>query len=122
MCDVAILGDGNAIPWQAAKQLYQRQIDFLYLDQRALGEAAVDGVTLAVGTQGYRVVVVEGDPALGEGARRVLQEFAAADGQVVEFTATPCAPTSKRCGRPTRRAGSPALATSTRSGTPTYSR
>ena len=87
MCDVAILGDGNAIPWQAAKQLYQRQIDFLYLDQRAVGEAAVDGATLAVGTQSYRVVVVDGDPALGEDARRVLQEFAAAGGQVVEFAA-----------------------------------
>ena len=87
VCDVAILGDGNAIPWQAAKQLYQRQIDFLYLDQRAVGEAAVDGATLAVGTQSYRVVVVDGDPALGEDARRVLQEFAAVGGHIVEFTA-----------------------------------
>ena len=30
VCDVAILGDGNDLPWRAAKQLYQNQIDFLY--------------------------------------------------------------------------------------------
>ena len=85
VCDVAILGDGNAIPWRAAKQLYQRQIDFLYLDERAVAEAAVDGATLAVGTQAYRVVVADGDPALREDARPVLQEFAAAAGHFVEF-------------------------------------
>ena len=86
VCQVAILGDGSAIPWRAARQLYQRQIDFLYLDQRAVAEASVEGATLAVGTQVYRVVIVDGDPALGAAARRVLAEFAAAGGQVIEFT------------------------------------
>ena len=85
VCQVAILGDGSAIPWRAARQLYQRQIDFLYLDQRAVAEASVEGATLAVGTQVYRVVIVDGDPALGAAARRVLAEFAAAGGQVIEF-------------------------------------
>ena len=85
ICQVAILGDGNAMPWQAARQLYQRQIDFLYLDDRAVAQAAVAGATLAVGTQAYRVVVVDGDPALGVGARRVLAAFRAAGGQVIRF-------------------------------------
>ena len=85
VCQVAILGDGSAMPWRAARQLYQRQIDFLYLDQRAVAEAAVEGATLAVGTQAYRVVVVDGDPALGSAARRVLAAFAAAGGRVIEF-------------------------------------
>ena len=85
VCDVAILADGNAVPWQASKQLYQRQIDFLYLDERAVAEATVAGATLQVGAQAYRAVVVEGDPVLGKRARRVLREFAAAGGLVVEF-------------------------------------
>ena len=54
VCQVAILGDGSAMPWQAARQLYQSQIDFLYLDDGAVAEATVDGATLAVGTQAYR--------------------------------------------------------------------
>ena len=85
VCQVAILGDGSAMPWQAARQLYQRQIDFLYLDEAAVAEAAVEGATLAVGTQAYRVVVVDGDPGLGAAARRVLAAFTAAGGQVIEF-------------------------------------
>ena len=39
VCDVAILGDGNDLPWRAAKQLYESQIDFLYLDDTAVGAA-----------------------------------------------------------------------------------
>ena len=85
VCDVAILGDGNAIGWRAAKQLYQRQIDFLYLDARAVAEASVEGATLVAGTQAYRAVVVEGSPVLGEQAQRVLDAFAAAGGHVIEF-------------------------------------
>ncbi len=87
ICDVAVLGAGNAIPWRAAKQLYQRQIDFLYLDERAVAEATVNGDSLAAGTQTYRAVVVEGDPALDEQARRVLDAFTAAGGHLLEFTA-----------------------------------
>ena len=85
VCQVAILGDGSAMPWQAARQLYQRQIDFLYLDDRAVAEATVVGAALEAGTQAYRVVVVDGDPPLGDEARRVLASFAAAGGQVIEF-------------------------------------
>ena len=85
VCQVAIFGDGSAMPWRAARQLYQRQIDFLYLDQGAVAEAAVEGATLAVGTQAYRVVVVDGDPALSAEARRMLASFAAAGGRVIEF-------------------------------------
>ena len=85
VCDVAILGDGDAIGWRAAKQLYQRQIDFLYLDARAVAEASVEGATLVAGTQAYRAVAVEGSPLLGEQAQRVLDRFAAAGGHVIEF-------------------------------------
>ena len=85
MCEVAVLGDGNALPWAAAKQLYQNQIDFLYLDEQAVAEATVEGGVLKVGEQQYRVVVVDGDPVLSAEARGVLEVFEQEGGRVLEF-------------------------------------
>lgn len=85
VCEVAIVGDGNALPWQAAKQLYQQQIDFLYLDDQAVAEATVDGGVLAVGPQRYRVIVVEGAPVLGAAAQGNLELFETGGGHVLEF-------------------------------------
>ena len=97
VCQVAILGDGNNLPWAGAKQLYQNQIDFLYLDDQAVAEAAVgDGARavgepgvadggLQVGAQAFRVVIVEGDPVLGEQTRADLDHFARTGGHVLRF-------------------------------------
>ena len=85
VCDVAILGDGNDLPWRAAKQLYQNQIDFLYVDDAAVGAATVEGGRLEVGTQRYRVVIVDGDPALSDKSRANLDRFRAGGGQVIVF-------------------------------------
>lgn len=84
-CCVAILGDGDDLPWQGAKLLFQAQIDFLYLDLQALNEARVEAGALHAGTQCYRVVVVEGDASLAEAARPKLDEFTASGGQVIRF-------------------------------------
>ena len=85
VCDVAILGDGNDLPWRAAKQLYQNQIDFLYLDDAAVAAANVSGGCLEVGEQRYRVVIVEGDPVLSGESRANLDRFKAGGGQVIVF-------------------------------------
>lgn len=86
-CDVAVLGEGRALPWRAAKALYQAQIDFLYIDDAALAKAAVDEARglLRVGSQVYRVVIVDGPVALGEQARSVLAAFERAGGAVMEY-------------------------------------
>ncbi len=85
VCDVAILGDGNSLPWGAAKRLYENQIDFLYLDDGAVAAAAVKGGRLAVGTQRYRVVIVEGDPVLSDRSRANLDRFRAGGGRLIVF-------------------------------------
>ena len=85
VCDVAILGDGNNLPWRAAKQLYQNQIDFLYLDDAAVAAATVEAGRLEVGTQRYRVVIVDGDPALSDESRANLDRFRAGGGQVIVY-------------------------------------
>ena len=57
VCQVAIFGDGYDLQWRAARQLYERQIDFLYIDDQAVVDAAVAEGQLVVGEQSYRVAV-----------------------------------------------------------------
>ena len=86
ICDLAVLGDGNALPWQAAKQLYQHQIDFLYIDDLAVSGGVVEAGLLAIGTQKYRTVVIDGDPLLSEETRKKLAAFEASGGQFLTFS------------------------------------
>ena len=85
VCDVAVLGDGNNLPWRAAKQLYESQIDFLYVDDAAVGAATVEGGHLEVGTQRYRVVIVDGDPVLSDESRANRDRFQDGGGQVIVY-------------------------------------
>jgi hypothetical protein len=85
VCDLAVLGDGNALPWQAAKQLYQNQIDFLYIDDSAVSGGNVESGSLGIGTQQYRAVVIDGDPLLSEETRKKLEAFAASGGLLLTF-------------------------------------
>ena len=62
VCELAILGSNDYLPWRAAKVCFQRQRDFNYLEARHLWEDA------QVGSQGvyiagmhYRALIVEGD-------------------------------------------------------------
>jgi len=85
VCDVAILGDDNALPWEAARILFESQIDFLYLDDEAVAGAEVTGSRLRAGTQEYAAVIVEGGPALSAASVERLDELRAAGGAVLEF-------------------------------------
>jgi len=82
ICAVAILTDGNAMAWEAARALYQAQTGFLYIDEAALAEAVVDGDRLVSGAHAFRAVIC--DPALPEGVPLPLrlEEFARAGGVV----------------------------------------
>ncbi|MBX3015263.1 MAG: hypothetical protein KF832_27335 [Caldilineaceae bacterium] len=76
-CAVAILTHGHEAAWQAARCLYQQQIDFLYLDEQALDQAQLVGNTLVIGPQHFRAVVCD-PPASATHPR--LAQFAAAGG------------------------------------------
>jgi len=61
VCELAVLGLGDELPWQAAKAFFESQIDFNYLEARHLWEAAqvdTDGVRLA--GMHYRALVLDG--------------------------------------------------------------
>lgn len=77
VCAVAILTDGNHAAWDAAKLLYQQQIDFLYIDQHALDSAQVAGNSLVFGPQRFRAVICDPQGAINH---PVLVRFVASGG------------------------------------------
>ena len=82
----AILGNGNNLPWRAAKQLYQSQIDFLYIDNEAVESSECVGGSLQIGKQRYPVIIIEGNPLLSEKAKDLLKAFKKNGGRIVEYT------------------------------------
>lgn len=63
VCELAILGLNNYLPWQAAKVCFQNQFDFNYLEARHLWEDAYvgpDGIRIA--GMHYKALIVEFDP------------------------------------------------------------
>ncbi len=63
VCELAILGLNDALPWRAAKVCFQHQRDFNYLEARHLWEEAqvdADGIRLA--GMHYRALILEEDP------------------------------------------------------------
>ena len=85
VCEVAILGDGNDLPWESARRLSESQVDFLFVDDGALGQACIDRGKLVVGEQAYAVLIVEGDPILGRETRNIIDVFAASGGLVLHY-------------------------------------
>ena len=85
ICRVAVLGDGNDLPWRSARQLSENQIDFLFVDDRAVGSARVEGRDLVVGVQSYAALVVEGEPLLSAETEEVVASFSDAGGTVLYY-------------------------------------
>ena len=57
VCDVAVLTDPNKMSWEAARELQQEQIDYLFIDDAAARHAETDGGVLRIGKGAFRVVV-----------------------------------------------------------------
>lgn len=83
VCPVAVVGPGAALPWEAARRLYEAQVDFLYVDDAALQGADVEGDRLRVGDQAYRALVLDGPGPLSPPAAARLQAFLDAGGHVL---------------------------------------
>jgi hypothetical protein len=70
ICNVAILGEADRLPWRAAKVLFQNQRDFNYLETRDLMTAEVNDDGIFLRGMRYEVLILDGDYALSaeEGA------------------------------------------------------
>ncbi len=63
MCELAILGVNDALPWRAAKVCFQHQRDFNYLEARHLWEdAQVDAEGIRLAGMHYRALIIEDEP------------------------------------------------------------
>ena len=74
ICDVAILGLNDYLPWHSAKVCFQNQIDFNYLEDRHLLEdARVDESGIHIAGMNYRILIAEMEPAAK--ARPVMEKL-----------------------------------------------
>ncbi|HET9222164.1 MAG TPA: glycosyl hydrolase, partial [Roseiflexaceae bacterium] len=80
ICQIAVLTDSRHAAWSAAKLLYQSQLDFMYIDDDALGQATIEAGRLAIGAQRFHAVIC--DPP-DKAARETLVAFAGAGGLVL---------------------------------------
>jgi hypothetical protein len=75
VCQIAILGQSDSLPWGAARRLFEHQRDFNYLEARHLwedAEVSADGIRIA--GMLYRVLIVEDEPPERAGpALKVLE-------------------------------------------------
>jgi len=63
VCELAILGLNDWLPWRAAKVFFQNQRDFNYLEARHLWEdARVDAEGIRIAGMHYRALILEEDP------------------------------------------------------------
>lgn len=64
VCQLAILGDADSLPWRSAKVCFQQQRDFNYVSPvDILKHASVDDTGLHVGGMTYQAVIMESTPA-----------------------------------------------------------
>ncbi|MBT3296291.1 MAG: hypothetical protein HN919_08910 [Verrucomicrobia bacterium] len=60
VCDVAILGQHDRLPWKSARVCFEHQIDFNYIEARHFGEDAVVGEGgICIGAMTYGLLIVE---------------------------------------------------------------
>ena len=75
--DVAVLCTKEHLPWEAMQTLYQKQIEFNYLEAELLPECEVINGCLYIGQQCYKVLLVEENLFLTKDQRAFLQEMEA---------------------------------------------
>lgn len=88
ICEVAILGQANRLPWESAKVCFENQIDFNYLEEEFLTrDSAVTEEGIAVGPMRYTTLVVEEgfETTPGSDAEAALERLAFA-GRLVRWS------------------------------------
>jgi hypothetical protein len=76
ICQIAILGEANRLPWEAAKVCQQHQRDFNYLEMRHLWEdAGVDEAGIRLRGMHYRALIIDGPLAIPNRALPALERL-----------------------------------------------
>lgn len=84
VCNIAILGEADRLPWRAARVCFQHQRDFNYLEERHLWQdARVDETGISIAGMHYDVLIVEGPASpQAQPALAVLERA----GRLIRFT------------------------------------
>jgi hypothetical protein len=75
VCNVAILGEADRLPWHAAKVCFQNQRDFNYLETCDLTTAKINSDGIFLRGMHYQVVILEGEYALSAAEEKALNEL-----------------------------------------------
>ncbi|WP_337099898.1 glycosylhydrolase-like jelly roll fold domain-containing protein [Paenibacillus sp. YIM B09110] len=85
--ETAVIAGDAELPWRIVKPLYERQIEFNYLEESLLGGSieCKDGV-LSIAGYRYKAVLVENGKRLTPDSWRMLRTFADQGGLVIELS------------------------------------
>jgi len=85
--EVAVLAQSAFLPWKIVKPLYERQIEFNYLEEELLLNASqlVDG-SIRIANQSYKVIVVEDGARFSTACVEMLKQFIQQGGTVIELS------------------------------------
>jgi len=81
---VGVATDGRQAGWNAARELYEDQTDFVYLDEVALERASVVDDSLVIGSLRLQAVVLDNPNFRRNVAPKKLEQFQVAGGLVVD--------------------------------------
>lgn len=79
--DIAILCTQDRLPWQSAKQLFEHQIEFNYLEEDLLTHCKIEEGKLSIAKQKYHIIILEGN--YSEESLAYLKDFKMAGGLVI---------------------------------------
>lgn len=83
---VAVLAQAASLPWIVAKPLFERQIEFNYLEEELLTSACeIAGGELHIEGQRYKAIVIEDGSRVGTAGRKALEAFIRQGGLAIEL-------------------------------------
>jgi len=83
--NVAVLCQADRLPWEIAKPLFERQIEFNYVEEELLQQGVVEGA-IVVGGYRYDTVLFDRGKLLEPATRSALESFVRAGGAALEWT------------------------------------
>lgn len=81
--DIAVLCNGNHLPWKSVYALYENQIEFNYLETDLLKDCTVTDKGLQIANQIYRVIIIEDSLIISEDEKLILNKFESYGGKIL---------------------------------------
>lgn len=84
--EVAVLAQASYLPWRIVKPLYEKQIEFNYLEEELmLRDSRIVNGTVRIANQKYSMIVIEDGDRFSKACVEMLAEFVQQGGKVIEW-------------------------------------